>query len=91
MLCPATFNALTMRQKTDVLIQQGNFLYTRHEPAFKVDGYKLNNFFVEIFFPKGALPNAIFRSFGGNDISHSFLPEEKIHYLYHYIVCSHTA
>lgn len=91
MLSLATFNALGMRQKTDLLIRQGKFLYTRTEPAFDVDAYKLDDFFVEIFFPKDVNAKAIFRSFEKKTISPSFLPEEKIHYLYQHIVRSHTA
>ena len=91
MLSPDTFNALSTRQKTDVLLQQGSFLYTRDEPAFSVDGYKLDDFFVEIFYSKDTLPKAIFRSFERKEMSPSFLPEDKIHYLYHHIVSRHTA
>lgn len=91
MLCPAFFDALTIRQKADVLLQQGQFLYTRQEPAFDVDAYKLDDFFVEIFFPKDARPKAIFRSFSEGGFSGSFLPEDKIHYLYQHVVRSNTA
>ena len=91
MLCPATFNALSIRQKADVLLRQGNFLYNRHEPAFNVDGYKVDNFFVEVFYSKISSSKAIFRSFEEKESAHSYLPEEKIHYLYQQIVSRHTA
>lgn len=91
MLCIENFNALSIRQKTDALLQGGIFLYTRQEPAFNVDGYKVEDFFVEIFYSKDLSPKAIFRSFKEEAIPASFLPEDKIHYLYQYIVRSHTA
>jgi hypothetical protein len=91
MLRPALFNALNTKQKTNVLMQQGKFLYTRYEPAYIIDSYVIAGFYVDIYYPKQEKSQAIFRSFYQGDTASSFFPEEKLHYLYEAVVCRHTA
>lgn len=91
MLRPAAFTALSLKEKTDALVSRGSFLHTRYEPAYTIDSYQLDSFYVEIYFHKGEQATPVLRAFHRGDAALPFFPEEKIHYLYQDIFCRHSA
>ena len=60
------FNLLNKQEQADMLLEEGAFLYTRQEPEFLIDLYKLEDFFVEVYYHKRQRSLIVVKSFYGN-------------------------
>ncbi|MER3471976.1 MAG: hypothetical protein C4330_11825 [Chitinophagaceae bacterium] len=61
------FNHINRKSQADLLYREGEFLYTRQEPQFIVDVYRLEEFFVEIYLHKHIEDFVTVRSFEASD------------------------
>jgi hypothetical protein len=59
----AFFSQINRKSQADLLFHQGDFLQTREEPQFLVDVYRLEDFFVEIYFHRQLEDFVALRSF----------------------------
>ena len=83
-MTPYMFDSLTKAQQADVLQFQGEYLYTRQEPEFTIDLYRLGDFYVEIYF-HGRDENYVgIRSFYIDQQPQAYLPDYKIRHMSFY-------
>ena len=61
------FNHINRRSQADLLYHEGQFLFTRQEPQFLVDVYRLEEFFVEIYYHRQLEDFVTMRSFEDAD------------------------
>lgn len=61
------FNLLTKAEQADMLLEEGNFLYTRDEPQFLIDLYSVEDFFVEVYYHKRQENLIVVKSFYAKD------------------------
>ena len=62
MLTPAIFNDLDKKDQSDLVLQQPDYCNSRELPEFTVDLYKLDGFYVEVFFHKFQEDLVVFRA-----------------------------
>ncbi len=78
------FDSLTKTQQADILQYESEYLYTRQEPEFIIDLYKVGDFYVEIYFHSRQEEYIGMRSFYLNNQPSSYLPDYKIRYMSYY-------
>jgi hypothetical protein len=50
MVVPLKFNTLSHADQADLLELEGVYMDSRYESEFVIDRYRLNNFFVDVFY-----------------------------------------
>ena len=61
------FNSLDKQEQADVLSEAGDYLYTRQEPEFIIDLYKVDGFFVEVYYHKRQEELIVVKSFQSDE------------------------
>ncbi|HEX2532751.1 MAG TPA: hypothetical protein VHK69_03390 [Chitinophagaceae bacterium] len=84
MLSRYTFDGMTPQQQADTLLLRGSFLYSRQEPEFLVDLYRMDGFYVEIYYHKREADIVAVRSFYVLGENQKVLTDEKIRYMHFY-------
>jgi hypothetical protein len=57
------FNLLTKQEQADMLLEEGSYLHSRQEPEFLIDLYRLEDFYVEVYYHKRQNTLVVVKSF----------------------------